>query len=164
MFLVVLVVLSVVLSSNAQALLLSDIMKSCGTNNGCSVCFNRLVYEAIRTSENQYNLQKTFYPPNKETPVYVIVKYSYIDDNGVIMTLNNTWFWTTSAYYLYQPPAVLQFTSLFFADPAFRSARLNLTLPIDCMKAGTDFMQLLTQRVSSIVDRCCHLSQSTSCP
>lgn len=134
--------------SNAQSL--KKVQDSCGANASCSDCFNLLVYETIRTSENQYNLQTAFYPPDTTTPVYVIVKYGYRDDDENIMDSSSTWFWSTSTYYLYQPPAVLQFTSLFFADPSFRTSRLSLILPLNCMNASIPFMQLLTQRVRFI--------------
>ncbi len=120
----------------------------CGSSNvTCSECFNLLVFEVSRTSEHQYNLTQAFFPPTTSTPVYITVIYYYEDDSGHVVN-DSTWFWSTSTYYLYEPPAVLQYTSLFFADPEFRSTNLSLTLPMSCLGSGNKEMQLLTQRVS----------------
>ncbi len=145
----IVLLLSLDISSNAQPLSMV-FTELCESNTSCTSCFNLLVYETVRSSENQYNLQRAFFPPNKEHPIYVIVKYHFKNENGEVIDTKNTWFWSRSSYYLYQPPAVLQFTSLFFAEPSSRTRRLELTLPLSCMNASIDFMQLLTQRVSII--------------
>jgi hypothetical protein len=61
---------------------------------------------------------------------------------------NNTWFWSKSMFYLFQPLHVFQFTSLFFSDTELQWETLNLTLPTECANADDSHMKLLTQRVS----------------
>ena len=99
-------------NSNCQILERSSYANSCETDT-CSDCLNRLAYETLKPSSNQYNLQNAFFPPDKLPPIYVQVTYLYDFENGSIEK-GNSWFWSTSGYYLYQPLAVLQFTSLFF--------------------------------------------------
>lgn len=121
--------------------------KSCEVNT-CLRCFNRLAYETIRRDDNQISLQRAFHPPNSAPPVFVIVTYNYSDLNGNIIKQSKTWYWSASTYFIFQPLAMLQFTSLFFADPDFRTKRLTINLPMDCLGVGDGTVQLLTQRVS----------------
>ena len=114
--------------------------------NDCSKCFNKLVYETVMMNKNQYYLQLAFFPPDREAAIFVIVNYNFLDNNRIVRT--KTWFWSASTYHLYQPPTVLQYTSLFFTEPAARSNSLSLTLPKECADADDQMMQLLTQRVS----------------
>lgn len=123
----------------------ADTNYTCDNGNySCTACFNRLVFEAITSSGNQYAMQNAFFPSSHvPPPVYLIVHYEY---DGMEET--NVWFWTTSTYYaLFHPLHVHQFTSLFFSDPEFRTAELTLTLPAECYDANSEFMRLLTSRV-----------------
>ena len=122
-------------------------------NSTCADCYNYLVYNVLKSDENHYNMQKAFFPPESADgpPVSVIVYYNYEDDSGFIdPSLQKVWFWTASAFYHFQPLGVLQFTSLFFADPSLRIQRLHLTLHADCANVSEDYMRLLTQRVSHL--------------
>ena len=118
--------------------------------HACDKCFNFLVNETIYSDENQFNLQKTFFPPESSSPPFVVVDYRYRDGNGTILPVGKVWFWTTSSYYIIHPPSKLQYTSLFFAEPAFRIRTLNLTLTSDCFNISDSYMHLLTQRVSDL--------------
>ena len=120
---------------------------NCEVDN-CLECFNRLAYETLYPSQNQLNLQKAFFPPDEAPPVFVIITYNYKFPNGSIEKREKTWFWSASTYYIYQPLAMLQFTSLFFADPEFRTKELALTLPMKCIGVDNSNMQFLSQRVS----------------
>ena len=117
------------------------------TNADCMACFNSLVYHTLSSGDNQYRMQRAFFPPDISSPVFVIVYYYYegLDEEP------QTWFWSESTFYaLFNPLAVHQFTSLLFGDPEFRTSRLNLTLSEDCYGADADMMHLLTQRVSCL--------------
>ncbi len=120
----------------------------------CTKCYNLLVWNVLKSSKNRYDLSRTFLPPDTAPPVSVIVYYNFKDENGDIDdSKQQLWFWSTSTYYHFQPPSVLQYTSLFFTDISNRIRYLYITLDIECSgneKEAGDYrnmMQLLTQRV-----------------
>ena len=129
----------------SQSISDSSVRATCEEDD-CTKCFNKLVYETVKMNKNQYYLQLAFFPPDREAAIFVIVNYNFLDSNRIART--KTWFWSASTYHLYQPPSVLQYTSLFFTEPEARSSSLNLTLPMECANADNQMMQLLTQRVS----------------
>ena len=119
--------------------------------DSCTSCFNKLAHELLGSNQNQFELQRVFFPPDESTPVFVVVHYHY--SNGSLSEVDDkmepqVWFWSASTYYvLFNPLDVHQYTSLFFGDPGFRSSEISLTLPGDCYNASDEMMMLLTQRV-----------------
>lgn len=119
----------------------------------CASCFNLLVSRVITPEKNQYNMQKAFFPPDTENPVYVTVHYIFM--NGSDMVGEEVWFWSESTYYAsFHPLQIYQYTSLFFGDFVFRVRNLTLRIQVDgaemnCDQASDEFMKMLTQRVSS---------------
>ena len=118
----------------------------CEEINGsdCSTCFLLLVSEAIEGNENQFNIQNTFFPPEKSSPSFVTVHYRFSDSNNT-----QVWFWSAAFFYMLHPLHVFQFTSLFFSDINLHSSEVFLTLPLNCSEARNDYFRLLTQRVSN---------------
>ena len=116
------------------------------TDDTCSTCFNRLVSDTITPEPNQYNMQKAFFPPQKENPVYITVYYVFPDGT------QKTWFWSESTYFSsFHPLRIYQFTSLFFGDFIFQAEELTLTIHnMECKNASDDYMMLLTQRVGYV--------------
>ena len=113
-------------------------------------CFSYLAEQIRLNDSNLYEIRSVFYSPNDSSPVFVVVTYQFDNDR----THDQVWFWTTSTFYLWQPLNVFQFTSLFFSDyTTSRHSTVNLKLPLKCMNANKDFMQLLTQRVSPFLDK-----------
>ena len=125
---------------------LSDII--CLPNDTCSQCYSALVEQITKNDSNMFQVQKTFFPPDRAPPVFVIVTYNYIDEYGDIMN-STLWFWSASTFYLYHPIHVFQFTSLLFSDISEGIGRISLNLTLDCITAHVEQIQLLTQRVSS---------------
>ncbi len=140
------------------------VFTSCGAKetDDCR-CYSNLVSTAISDDRNHYNMQKSFFPPNKANPVVVEITYNFSlnaspDDPHVNKT--ETWLWTESTFYLLQPIESLQFTSLLFTDSQLRKVYLTLYLPPSCYKEDDverdERMQLFTQRVRFIITlRCC---------
>ena len=117
--------------------------------NNCVSCYGYLVKEVLSSDKNQFNLQMAFFPPSQSDPAFVTIFYDYFNDTGKIdPDKTKIWYWSTSTYYLFQPLPVLQYTSLFFSDPALRHTTLKLKLNASCYGAHDDHMMLLTQRVS----------------
>ena len=113
--------------------------------------YKSLTTDLLKDDKNFYNLQKTFFPPNYGSPVFVAVKYCFDDDNDTLITnstSNITYFWSSSVYFFFHPVRVLQFSSLLLSDPSLRYDEVNLFLPARYIDAHNDCMVLLTQRVS----------------
>ncbi len=123
----------------------------CLPDDTCSQCYSALVEQITKNDSNMFHVQKTFFPPDRAPPVFVIVTYNYIDEyeNSVNSTL---WFWSASTFYLYHPIHVFQFTSLLFSDISHEIASVSLHLSVDCINATMEHMRLLTQRVSSVLN------------
>lgn len=118
----------------------------------CTRCYNLLVHSVLKSDVNQYNLQRTFFPPDSASPVSVIVYYNFRNETGDIdESKRKVWFWTSSTFYHIEPISVLQYLSLYFTDPSPRVSYLNITLDLQCENASDDYMQLLTQRVIIIM-------------
>lgn len=146
------------------AILLCSILQHCTEGaikctpgkDSCKDCYSKLIYQITDHDENMFNLQKSFFPPDKFTPVFITVYYHYGNHSEVCSISaaeNNTaakvWFWSSSIFYLIQPLHVLQFTSLFFSDTAkFYTSEVCFILDPDCYNASVEHMRLLTQRVS----------------
>ena len=116
--------------------------------NDCSKCYAILVSKIVQHDGNMFNLTSVFFPPDDESPVFVIVYYHFFED-GSNSNKSQVWYWSTSTFYLFQPLHVLLFTSLFFSDTRLQSSSLHLTLPTSCLNQNeSSHMMLLTQRVS----------------
>ena len=117
-----------------------------GEEEDCSKCYKVLASSVVYSDRNMFQVQNTFFPPEEESPVFVIVKYEYKDEaNGT--SYHETWFWSTSTFYIFQPLDTFQFTSLFFSDTQLLTSNVTLTLPLDCYNASKDYKTMLTQRV-----------------
>lgn len=144
----------------------------------CDQCFHTLASHLLNTSDNKYQLQKTFNPPKKRHPVFVAVTYLFIlnscndtsnssssanisncSDTNTSSSWsdtntpkqNKTWFWSSGIFYFFQPLRVFQFTSMFLANPVWQRSNVTLTLPAECVHANEEFMEFLTQRVSILI-------------
>ncbi len=134
----------------------NETMCSDGEYN-CASCYDILASQAIDSARNRFNLQRGFFPPDRENPVYLEVTYKFnvnttngpIDDDDENKTV--VWFWTDSPFYLFQPIEVIQFTSLLFADYANRKYNVTLYLPRSCYNASESNFKLFTQRVSNVI-------------
>ena len=121
---------------------------TCDGDNSCTTCFNMLAHKTITSSRNEYNMQRAFFPPDKAPPIYVIVHYFC----GKNKNKKQTWFWSANTFYaLFNPLTVYQFTSLFFGEPSYLYATLELTLADECcdilVNEHNKTMRLFTQRV-----------------
>ena len=129
-----------------------------GEEEDCSKCFAFLVEQVTQHDRNFFEIQNAFFPPNNSAPVFVTVTYHYQDDGGLEVVHNETWFWSTAIFYVWQPLNVFQFTSLLFSDTLLHTAEANLVLPARCAEASMEHKRLLTQRVSVVMvstSACC---------
>ena len=139
------------LYNNGTLTLYSNDMVKCesGEEGDCSKCYKVLASNVVHNDRNMFRIQNTFFPPEEESPVFVIVTYEYKDNSSI--TESEIWFWSTSTFYIFQPLHVFQFTSLFFSDTQLVTSKVKLTLPLECFNADEEHKTLLTQRVSLIL-------------
>ena len=136
------------LTSFTLLCLLCSVHSHCtNEQSNCTENYKDLVKELMDTADNEYLLSTTFFPPLMSRPMIVTVKYYFVNT-----LTTKTWFWTTGKIYLILPPRVLQYYTLFFSDPPFRTriGEVTLKLPSHCESVKDEFLETLTQRVSSV--------------
>ena len=47
----------------------------------CTQCYSEFVKQVLTNDTNQFNIQNTFFPPNKSSPAFVTISYEYYQDN-----------------------------------------------------------------------------------
>ena len=123
----------------------------------CETNFTILENALIHTCDNAYNLWTTFFPPRDVGSLFVVVKYQIINSNTSI-----DYIWTTASFTLIYPPRIFGIISLFFGFvEEDRIQDVTIRLPESCQgllnkssygrtneEAESDFMEVLTQRVS----------------
>ena len=115
----------------------------CAEAQTCREDYETLANFLINTTDNKYQLSIAFFPTERAPPAFVKVIYHYNDSE----IANQTWLWSSGAFYFFQPLRIFQYTSLFFGNPEFRVGNVTLMLPADCANAPVPVMETLTQRV-----------------
>ena len=129
-----------------------DPMINCDQGDSCALCYKILVSEVLSRDTNVYNLQQAFFAPSGSVPVFVTVRYRYLNESNFAINTDSPviYFWSPAIYFFFHPVKIFQFTSLLFSDPSLQTEILDLTLDVNCINASEEHMTLLTQRVSSI--------------
>ena len=117
--------------------------------DSCRDCYISLAQHLFQNDDNVFNLSKAFFPPDTNTPEFVVVRYHF--QNTSTDTVK-TWFWAASASYFIYPLATFQFLSLFFGKPeAYWTAEVDVVLnATECEGVRMQHLTMLTQRVSRI--------------
>ena len=127
--------------------------------DSCRDCYISLAQSLFKSDENMFNLSQAFFPPDTNTPEFVVVRYHFRNDSHDELEV---WFWAASASYFLYPLATFQFLSLFFGKPeAFWTAETDVTLnATECHGLKRKHLTMLTQRVSSqiVVESCTHVA------
>ena len=122
------------------------IVHSQETTESCASSFTVLEQSLLSRTENRFQLLKTFFPPRDSHPVFVTVTYDFVHNSTI--EYSEEWYWSESEFYLIQPLEVFQYTSLFFANFAYRKSRITLELDQECQHVDPMYLEILTQRVS----------------
>ena len=115
--------------------------------DSCRDCYISLAQHLFQSDENVFNLSEVFFPPDTNTPEFVVVRYHFQNTSYEKI---QTWFWGASASYFLYPMATFQFLSLFFGKPeAFWTSEVDITLnATECEGVKQNHLKFLTQRVS----------------
>lgn len=127
-------------------LLLLRMKPATADSQTCSKSYAVLEDSLLSNSENRFNLLKAFFPPKEARPIFVTVTYTFNNATNE----SSVWYWSESEFYLIQPLEIFQFTSLLFANMAYRQSTVELQLDAQCVGASHDLMEMLTQRVSAL--------------
>ena len=93
----------------------------------CAINYSILEEAVFKTNNNLYELTTTFYPPDKDNPLYVSVTYRFLNTNESV-----NYHWSSASLYFTIQPNTIQYLSLFFCYVEDdRIVDLELELPGD---------------------------------
>ena len=126
----------------------------------CPTRLRVLEIALYETGNNLLELNRIFFPPNRETSRFIRVIYSFQNEAGELDDCDVSYIWAIGGFLLMQPPTIFQFTSLFFNYPNNDLKELRLQLPYECRPLissscscfgnETDLMlNIVTQQVSN---------------
>ena len=124
----------------------------------CTTNYSIFERAVLKTGTNAFKLTTTFYPPDKDNPLYVNVTYKFLNSSdSESMVLNTTnYLWSSASLYLTIPPRVIRYLSLFFCYVEDdRIVDLELELPGECegltqnpFSNASNFLFVITHRVT----------------
>jgi hypothetical protein len=124
--------------------------------DNCDTCYQTLANALINTGDNKYELSRRFFPDDQAAPIEVRVEYSPVsqsDSQSINKFARNgsiIWYWLAGEFYVFQPLKLFLYRSLFFSPPFWRSQKVTLDIPENCLSvAPADFLTYLTQRLKA---------------
>ena len=98
----------------------------------CATKFSTLEQALYETGDNQFELNRVFYPPSMRTSRFIRVNYTFLDENGEDDGCSIAYIWAIGILLFFQPPALFTYNSLYFTYPNNNLTTLNLKLPYEC--------------------------------
>ena len=130
---------------------------ACGQSEYEDCANNYSVFEraVLQTGNNLYKLTTTFYPPDKNSPLYVSVTYKFMNTSTSKILNTTNYRWSSASLYLTIHPHTIRYLSLFFCYiENDRIVDLELELPEECENLAhisysnaSNFLFVITQRV-----------------
>ena len=121
----------------------------------CTTNYSVFEQAVFKTSDNLFKLTTTFYPPDKDNPLYVSVTYNVLNTNESV-----NYRWSSASMYLTIPPHTIRYLSLLFCYiEDERIEELELEIPEECERLiqtnnnysnASNFLFVFTHRVSII--------------
>ena len=112
----------------------------------CTTNYFVLEQAIFKTNDNLFTLTSTFYPPDRNNPLYVSVTYKALDTNTTV-----NYRWSSAVLYHIVPPHIIRYLSLLFCYVEDnRIVAFELELPEGCeglIQNASDFLLIFTQRV-----------------
>ena len=134
---------------------LATVVQSQSEYEDCTTNYSVLEKAVLKTGNNLFKITTTFYPPDKDNPLYVSVTYKFLNtSDSELMVLNTTnYLWSSASLYLTIPPRVIRYLSLLFCYVEDdRIVDLELELPGECetqnpYSNSSNFLFVITHRV-----------------
>ena len=129
----------------------------CYCQSQYEICTYETLEDAVKnTPQNVFLLKTVFFPPHKDTPVYITVTYNF-------STTSVDYIWSTASLYFLVHPTIISYLSLFFSYiETNRVVHLELQLPENCndlannTKSDTsNLLFILTHRVRNAISARC---------
>ena len=116
----------------------------------CATNYSVLEEALFKTGNNLFKLTTTFYPPDKDNPMYVSVTYKFLNTSE---SVNYRWS-SASLYHVIQPHTFRYLSLLFCYIEDNRLVTLELELPEVCENLtqisssnASNFLFIITHRV-----------------
>ena len=134
---------------------LSTVAQGLSEYENCSTNYSVFEKALFKTNNNLYRLTTTFYPPNKDNPLYVSVTYKFLDTSDSTVLNTADYRWSSASLYLTIHPHTISYLSLLFCYVENdRIVDLELELPGECESLtqilhsnASDFLFVITHRV-----------------
>ena len=125
----------------------------------CTTNYTIFERAVLKTNNNIYKLTTTFYPPDKDNPLYVSVTYKFLNASDSTVLNTADYRWSSASMYLTIPPHTIRYLSLLFCYVENkRIVDLELELPGECENLSqisysnaSNFLLVITHRVSSFI-------------
>ena len=132
----------------------------------CATNYSVLEEAVFKTNDNLYDITTTFYPPDKDNPLYVSVTYNFLNANESVH-----YRWSSASLYLTIQPKTIQYLSLFFCYVEDdRIVELELELPGECENLtqiqhlnASNFLFVFTHRVHYLPNALAHKALNELC-
>ena len=98
----------------------------------CATKFSTLEQALYETGDNQFELNRVFYPPSVRTSRFIRVNYTFLDENGEDDDCSIEYIWAIGILLFFQPPSLFKYNSLYFNYPNNNLTTLYLKLPYEC--------------------------------
>jgi hypothetical protein len=121
----------------------------------CTTNYSVLEKALLKTNNNLYRLTTTFYPPDKDNPLYVSVTYKFLNTSDSTVLNVTDYRWSSASLYLTIHPHTISYLSLLFCYVENdRIVELELELPGECESLtqilhsdASDFLFVITHRL-----------------
>ena len=103
-----------------------------GNYSDCATRFTTLEQALYETGDNEFELNRVFYPPSMRTSRFIRVNYTFLDENGEDDDCSIAYIWATGLLLFFQPPKLFTYNSLYFYYRNNNLSTLYLKLPYEC--------------------------------
>ena len=134
---------------------LATIVQGQSEYEDCATNYSVLERAVLNTGNNLFKLRTTFYPPDKNNPLYVSVKYKFLNTSNSTTLKTADYRWSSASLFHTIPPHTIRYLSLLFCYiENNRIVDLELELPGECENLtqnsyfnASDFLLIITHRV-----------------
>ena len=102
------------------------------TYQDCPTKFSTLERALYETGDNEFELNRVFYPPSMRTSRFIRVNYTFLNEAGEDDGCSIAYIWAIGILLFFQPPKLFTYNSLYFNYPNNNLSTIYLKLPYEC--------------------------------